>query len=110
MHLELDIDLGALLGNLPGMAFRCLNDKELTIIYASRGSQSLIGYMPKDLVEKQAFRKIVHKDDQDRNKKVLSLISIQSPRYCLVYRIRTSDALTGNVAGYLSPSKLNKLD
>ncbi|MFK5953055.1 MAG: sigma 54-interacting transcriptional regulator [Desulfobacterium sp.] len=91
MHLELDIDLGALLGNLPGMAFRCLNDKELTIIYASRGSKSLIGYMPKDLIEKQAFRKIVHKDDQDRNKKVLSLISIQSPRYCLVYRIRTSD-------------------
>ncbi|SMC99477.1 PAS domain S-box-containing protein [Desulfocicer vacuolatum DSM 3385] len=91
MHLESNTDLGDLLGNLPGMAFRCLNDKELTIIYASRGSKSLIGYMPKDLIEKQAFRKIVHQDDQDRNKQALSRITAQSPRYCLVYRIRTSE-------------------
>ena len=90
MHKELNINLGDLIGNLPGMAFRCLNDRDLTIVYASGGSESLLGYKPKDLIEKQAFRKIVHKDDMDRNKQVLNRLSSPFPRYRLVYRIRTS--------------------
>ncbi|MCG8641369.1 MAG: sigma 54-interacting transcriptional regulator [Desulfobacterales bacterium] len=90
MHRELNIDLGDLIGNLPGMAFRCLNDRDLTIIYASKGSHDLLGYAPKDLIEKKAFRKIVHKDDLDGNKEVLNRLSVTAPRYCLVYRIQTS--------------------
>ncbi|MCG8615510.1 MAG: sigma 54-interacting transcriptional regulator, partial [Desulfobacterales bacterium] len=90
MHRELNIDLGDLIGNLPGMAFRCLNDRDLTIIYASRGSESLLGYQPRDLVVKQAFRKIVHRDDLARNFEVLNTLSVSDPRYRLIYRIRTS--------------------
>ncbi len=91
MHRQRHINLGDLIGNLPGMAFRCLNDRDLTIIYASKGAQSLLGYNPRDLIEKEAFRKIVHRDDMDRNKKVLNRLSVTSSRYRLTYRIRTSD-------------------
>ncbi len=89
MSEEPSIDLGDLIGNLPGMAFRCLNDRDLTIIYASRGSKSLLGYPPEDLIRKKAFRKIVHKDDLARNKKILRRLSPEAPRYRLTYRIRT---------------------
>lgn len=90
MHTELNIDLTALINNLPGMAFRCSNDADLTIEYASRGSVAILGYEPDKLVRNKAFRKIVHKDDQDRNKRVLGRLSIWSPKYRLIYRIQTA--------------------
>lgn len=90
MHNELNIDLADLIDNIPGMAFRCMNDRDLTIQYASRGSIPLLGYEPKELITNKAFRKMVHKDDLDRNKKVLSQLSIQSPRYKLIYRVKTA--------------------
>ena len=90
MHKELNIDLAALMDNLPGMAFRCLNDSDLTIEYASRGSVAILGYEPRELIRDKAFRKMVHPDDQDRNKTTLAGLSINAPRYRLVYRIKTA--------------------
>ena len=89
MCKDLNIDLGDLIGNLPGMAFRCLNDRDLTIVYASRGSLSLLGYPAGDLIGKKAFRAIVHRDDLIRNKVVLKTLTPDAPRYRLTYRIRT---------------------
>lgn len=91
MHNELNIDLGILMDNLPGMAFRCFNDRDLTIQYASRGSITILGYEPRDLILNKSFRKMVYKDDLRRNRKILSQLSIQDPRYRLIYRIRTAD-------------------
>ncbi len=91
MHAELNIDLTALIDNLPGMAFRCSNDADLTIEYASRGSVAILGYEPSELIRNKAFRKIVHKNDQHRNKNVLERLSIWSPKYRLIYRIRTAN-------------------
>jgi len=88
---ELNIDLGTLMDNLPGMAFRCLNDRDLTIQYASRGSVTLLGYEPLELIRNKAFREMVHRDDLFRNKKTLSQLSVKAPRYCLIYRIRIAD-------------------
>ena len=90
MHKELNIDLGALMDNLPGMAFRCLNDADLTIEYASRGSVDLLGYEPRELIRDKAFRKMVHPDDQDRNKTTLGNLSVAAPRYRMIYRIKTA--------------------
>ncbi len=84
-----NIDLAALMDNLPGMAFRCLNDTDLTIQYASRGSLQILGYEPETLIRNKAFRKMVHLDDMERNKKVLEQLSLQSPRYRLIYRVKT---------------------
>lgn len=88
---KMSTNLDTLIDNLPGMAFRCLNDNDLTIEYASRGSIVLLGYEPKELIRNKAFRKIVHKDDLLRNKTTLGQLSTRSPRYRLVYRIRIAD-------------------
>jgi diguanylate cyclase (GGDEF)-like protein/PAS domain S-box-containing protein len=41
---------GALISNLPGVAFRCINDKDWTMTFLSEGCFDLTGYRPEDLL------------------------------------------------------------
>lgn len=89
----LNINLHSLIDNLPGMAFRCLNDKDLTIQYASKGSVQVLGYEPEELIGTKAFRNMVYKKDLARNLKTLNQLSVQSPKYRLIYRVKTAEGL-----------------
>ncbi|SDO36586.1 sigma-54 interaction domain-containing protein [Desulforhopalus singaporensis] len=82
--------LSSLLDNLPGMVFRCLYDADLTFEYASKGSSTLIGFSPEEIVSIYAFRKLVHKDDQHENIKVIERLTPENNRYDLVYRMRSA--------------------
>jgi PAS domain S-box-containing protein len=82
--------MSALLDNLPGMAFRCLYDKDLTFEYASKGSENILGYAPDRIVSGYAFRQIVHKDDQAHNKKIIAGLTPKNNRYNMVYRMRAA--------------------
>lgn len=82
-------ELEAVVDSLPGMVFRCSYDKDFTFEYVSAGVKALLGYEPSDLVQIQAFRKLVHPEDQLRNQVTLEQINPGNPRYEMIYRMRT---------------------
>jgi PAS domain S-box-containing protein len=47
---ESERKLSTLIGNLPGIAYRCLCDHNWTMIYLSEGCQELTGYKPAELI------------------------------------------------------------
>lgn len=59
--------MATLLGNLPGMVYRCHNDPDWTFTYVSEGCRPLTGYEPKEFVENRlvTFAEIIHPDDRD---------------------------------------------
>ena len=54
-----------LFNNLPGMAYRCLNDKHWTMQFLSDGCYELTGYKPAELInnKKISYADIIHADD-----------------------------------------------
>jgi len=82
--------MSCLLNNLPGMAFRCLYDSQLTFEYASNGSKAILGYDPEQISSGLAFRQMVHRDDQSQNKKIISNLSPQNNRYNMTYRMKAA--------------------
>ncbi len=57
-----------LMGNLPGMAYRCKNDKDWTLEFASDGCIDLTGYTPADFVQKRkvSYAQVIHPDDRKK--------------------------------------------
>ena len=55
-----------LLSNLPGLAYRCRNDRDWTMEFVSEGCYLLTGYHPEDLVNssKISYAQLIHPDDQ----------------------------------------------
>ncbi len=60
--LESQRALATFMSNLPGMAYRCLNDDQWTMKFISNGCINLTGYLPEDLIEnkKLSFADIIH--------------------------------------------------
>jgi len=60
--------LATLLGNLPGMAYRCRNDRRWTMDFVSQGSEALTGYAPARLQgsEGVTYSDIIHEEDRER--------------------------------------------
>ncbi|MEM1170596.1 MAG: ATP-binding protein [Cyanobacteria bacterium P01_H01_bin.35] len=64
--LESQRTLTTLMSNLPGMAYRCLNDSNWTMIFVSQGCYSVTGYLPKDLINSPQYGQLIHPEDRDR--------------------------------------------
>jgi PAS domain S-box-containing protein/putative nucleotidyltransferase with HDIG domain len=85
--------LANLMDHLPGMAFRCGNDRNRTMEYVSAGCQQLIGYTCDELTGDRAtaYNEVIHPDDRDRVwNTIQSLISL-GHTYHITYRLRTKD-------------------
>ncbi len=81
-----------LIDNLPGMAYRCLNDQNWTMEFVSEGCFDLTDYKPDDLIGNQtlSYNDLIHSDDQDSVwMQVQDALAERKP-FQLVYRIRTA--------------------
>lgn len=58
--------LTTLMSNLPGMVFRCLNDKNWTMIFVNEGAKELTGYNCDDLINNKriAYNDIILEEDR----------------------------------------------
>lgn len=58
--------LSTLMGNLPGMAYRCLNTESWPMLFVSEGSADLTGYAPDALTtgDRIAYGDLIHPDDR----------------------------------------------
>jgi len=84
--------LSMLMSNLPGMVYRCLNDRDWTIEYVSEGCLELTGYKPSDLVgnKRVAYNDLIHPDDQPLvREQVQKALEAREP-FRVVYRIKTA--------------------
>ena len=58
---------GTLLNNLPGMAYRCINDEGWTMLFVNSVCFDLTGYSPEELINnaKISFSELIHPDDRE---------------------------------------------
>ena len=85
--------LGTLVGNLPGMVYRCRNDRDWTIEFASEGSLALTGYRPEELGENgvTTYNELIHPDDREPVWEQVQAALAENRPFLLRYRIRSRD-------------------
>jgi PAS domain S-box-containing protein len=83
----------ALIENLPGMVYRCLNDRQWTMLFVSDGSTRLTGYSPAHLLENGdvTYGEIIHEEDRESVWTQVQEAVARRDSYQMVYRIHTRD-------------------
>lgn len=90
------VHLATLLRNLPGMAYRFVNDGHWTVEYASEGAVDLTGWRPDQLVghrERTIFN-LAHPDDIEQSYGTVKAALAGHRPYQLTYRLTTRDGRT----------------
>ncbi|MBC7248367.1 MAG: PAS domain S-box protein [Actinobacteria bacterium] len=82
-------ELAVLLSNLPGMAYRCRNDPQWTMLFVSEGCRELTGHDPSDLVGNAvlSYADLVHPDDRERIWEEVQEALARGEPFRLIYRI-----------------------
>jgi len=85
--------LDTLLGNLPGIAYRCLNDENWTMLFVSEGCYSLTGYQASEIVKNKtvSFNDLIHPEDRERIQEVIRKALLADTHFEVVYRILRAD-------------------
>ena len=81
--------LSTLLGNLPGISYRCKIDEDWTMLYISEGSITLTGYHPSELIDNHSVSYnslILPEDRQYVNEEIRKAIEQNRP-FTIEYRI-----------------------
>jgi PAS domain S-box-containing protein len=82
-----------LMDNLPGIAYRCKNDKDWTMEFISAGCRQLTGYDADDIQfnKKLSFNDLIHPDDRQMVSDDIQKANKENRQFQLEYRIRTAD-------------------
>ena len=115
-HRENERRLATLLSNLPGMAYRCKNDRDWTMEFVSDGCEALTGYKASDLVGIGArpYNSLIHPDDRGRIwNEVQESVGKRLP-FRLTYRLVAADGRERSVweqgVGVFSGTELTALE
>jgi PAS domain S-box-containing protein len=86
---ESERTLSTLLGNLPGMAFRCLLDEAWTMQFVNEGCFELTGFRPEDLIrnKKLSYAELIYPDDKTQCRKAVLEAIAHKRRFETQYRI-----------------------
>ena len=84
--------LSTLMANLPGMAYRCLNDQNWTMTFVSKGCLDLTGYPSEELLENRrvSYAELIHPDDRQMVWDQVQAATETRSQFNLTYRIRSS--------------------
>lgn len=84
--------LSTLMSNLPGMAYRCLNDEDWTMKFVSEGCYALTGYQREDLIDNKriSYAKLISPQDQGYVWEGVQEALKEKRPFKLLYRILTS--------------------
>ncbi|NIN70619.1 MAG: response regulator [Gemmatimonadetes bacterium] len=84
--------LATLMGNLPGMAYRCRNNNDWSMEFVSSGCHELTGYQPGDLINDRliSYGQLIHPDDRREGWDEVQLALKENRPFQLTYRIRTA--------------------
>lgn len=87
--------LSTLIGNLPGMAYRCLNDENWTMEFISDGCHELTGYAPEGLIGNRtlSYNELIHPDDRQAAWEKVQQALAKRQAFRLVYRLQTATGL-----------------
>lgn len=82
-----------LLSNLPGMAFRSMNNKEWTLLFVSEGCQNLTGYKREELLKNKvkSYADIIKDEDKQYVWESIQERIKKGQPYQVTYRIITKD-------------------
>jgi PAS domain S-box-containing protein len=82
-----------LLGNLPGMAYRCVNSKDWKMKFMSEGCKALTGYDPKELIGNKNinYNDLIYPGDQKRIWSDVQQAIRENRVFEIEYRIITKD-------------------
>jgi PAS domain S-box-containing protein len=85
--------LQTLMSNLPGMAYRCRNDRDWTMEFVSEGSVNLAGYQPAELINnsKIAYNQLIHPDECEKVWDTVQAALKEHKPFQLTYRINTAN-------------------
>ncbi len=106
---ERERELGSLLSNLTGMAYRCCNDRNWTMKFVSEGCRKLTGYRSDEIISNNgvSFGSLIVESDKKRVWESVQEKIGRNQKYQMEYRIRTKSGEIkwvrerGN--GYYSP-------
>jgi PAS domain S-box-containing protein len=85
--------LQTLMSNLPGMAYRCRNDRDRTMEFVSEGCANLTGYQPSELINnnKTAYNQLIHPDECDKVSDAIQAALKEHKPFQITYRIKTTE-------------------
>ncbi|MBI1387919.1 MAG: PAS domain S-box protein [bacterium] len=83
---------GAMLRNLPGMAYRCLHNSDWTMEYVSEGCLELTGLSCDDFIvtRSRSYESLIHPDDREMVRQTVSDAVARGVIFELRYRIITA--------------------